>query len=133
MGGPAGRTTGHVSASWDILPTFVDLAGGAPPSGIDGISMLPVLLGRPLDQPRHTSLYWELGRRQAVRSGDWKLVRQTDKQDATTTFLFNLRTDLGEQDNLADRYPRILRQMLSLARRLRTPSDVFPSVYDDGR
>lgn len=130
---PADRTTDHVSASWDILPTFLELAGGTPPSDIDGVSILPVLLDRPLEHPRHTALYWELGRRQAVRSGDWKLVRQTDKQGATTTFLFNLRTDLGEQDNLADRYPLILRQMLALAKRLRTPSDVFPSVYDDGR
>ncbi|MDY7108830.1 MAG: sulfatase-like hydrolase/transferase [Planctomycetota bacterium] len=130
---PAGRTSDHPCASWDLLPTFIELAGGEPPPDIDGISMLPVLLGRPLDQGRHTTFYWELGRQQALRAGDWKLLRRTSRKDETTIFLFNLRTDPGEQENLADRYPAIREQMLSLIRRVRTPSDVFLSVYDDGR
>jgi len=130
---PAGRTTDHVSASWDILPTFVELAGGDPPAETDGISFLPTMLGRSADQPAHPALYWELGARQAVRAGDWKLVRRTDEKGNTTAMLFNLREDLGETRDVAGEHPDALRRMLNLARKMRTPSETFPSTYDDGR
>ena len=42
-----GSTSDHVSASWDILPTCAELAGVRAREGIDGLSMLPTLLGQP--------------------------------------------------------------------------------------
>lgn len=43
-------------AFWDVLPTFAELAGLRPPSGLDGVSIVPTLKGR--SQPAHTLLYW---------------------------------------------------------------------------
>ena len=43
-------------AFWDVLPTFAELAGLEPPSGLDGVSIVPTLKGR--SQPAHTLLYW---------------------------------------------------------------------------
>ena len=40
----AGSTSDHVSAMWDLMPTFCEIAGTIPPEGIDGISFLPALL-----------------------------------------------------------------------------------------
>ncbi|MFQ5811206.1 MAG: arylsulfatase, partial [Armatimonadota bacterium] len=68
----AGAVSEHVSAFWDVLPTFAELAGGEPPADIDGISMAPTLLGRSDEQKQHEYLYWEHKGAQAVRLGDWK-------------------------------------------------------------
>jgi len=43
-------------AFWDVLPTFAELAGGDVPAGLDGISILPTLLGN--TQKEHDYLYW---------------------------------------------------------------------------
>ena len=67
---PAGRTSTHPWAHWDMLPTFVDLAGGKVPGDIDGMSMARALRGE--SQPTHPYFYWEFherGFQQAVRMG----------------------------------------------------------------
>ena len=53
----AGSTSNHISAHWDLFPTFCELAGTNPPEGLDGISFLPTLLGK--EQEKHEHLYWE--------------------------------------------------------------------------
>ena len=55
---PPGTTSDQVWAFWDFLPTAAELAGVEPPKGIDGISMLPDILGK--KQRSHEFLYWEL-------------------------------------------------------------------------
>ena len=40
-----GSTTDHISAFWDIMPTFAEILGKNLDSNIDGISFLPTLLG----------------------------------------------------------------------------------------
>ena len=54
-----------------------ELAQAKPQEKIDGISMVPTLLGQPQTN-RHDFLYWEFherGFQQAVRMGDWKAIR----------------------------------------------------------
>ncbi len=75
----AGTTSDHVSGFEDWLPTILELAGAkdAIPAGTDGVSLAPALLGQK-QEPR-PFLYREspgYGGQQAVRVGDWKLVRQ---------------------------------------------------------
>ena len=43
-------------AFWDVLPTFAELAGLEAPRGLDGVSIVPTLMGR--SQPAHALLYW---------------------------------------------------------------------------
>lgn len=51
---PAGVTTDALTDFTDLLPTFVDLAGGSVPEAleVDGISIAPLILGRARDTPR---------------------------------------------------------------------------------
>ena len=119
----AGSTSGHISAFWDFLPTCCELIGENPPGNIDGISMLPTLLGHPEKQNKHDLLYWELRGQQAIRMGDWKAVRTRPNGKIE---LYNLSTDLAEQHNVADKNPEILARMAELLRTARTKSDVFP-------
>lgn len=44
---PEGQVSEHLSAAWDLLPTVTDLVGAETPKGLDGISMMPALRGRP--------------------------------------------------------------------------------------
>ncbi|HEY8505201.1 MAG TPA: arylsulfatase [Gemmataceae bacterium] len=127
----AGSTTDHPSAFWDLMPTVLEAVGAEPPGDIDGISFLPTLLGKG-GQKQHEYLYWELGNQQAVRAGDWKLVRvwnRKTKQPAEE--LFNLKEDLAESKDLAGERPAELARMRRLMEQARTPSEVFPSPFYD--
>ena len=123
-----GQTSGYVGASWDFLPTFAELAGAPAPTGIDGQSIVPTLLGD-LPQSAREPLYWETvaGGHQAVRMGDWKGLRlgAAKKPDAPIQ-LFNLATDPGETTDVAEGYPDIASKVAALLKSSRVPSPEFP-------
>jgi arylsulfatase A-like enzyme len=128
---PAGSVSDHVSGFQDLLPTLAELLGFDPPTDIDGVSMLPTLLGQSEKQPQHELLYWELGRQQAARKADWKLYRRQTNA-GLETMLFDLKNDIGEQHNLAEERPEILKMMVAAAAQARTPSQDFPSpIYGE--
>ncbi len=121
----ANSTSDEPWAFWDFLPTACDLAGASAPQGIDGISMLPTLLGKP--QEGHEFLYWEFHERgfnQAVRMGPWKGVRN-DRIDLPVE-LFDLRTDISEQHNVARQHPDVVARIDEIMRTQRTESELWP-------
>jgi arylsulfatase A len=124
----AGSSTGLVSAFWDVMPTVAELAGVDAPDNIDGISFLPTILGQK-GQKEHEYMYWEFherGGRQAVLKGNWKLVRyQVFNPSETTTELYDLNTDPGEEKNIADENADIVKELSLIMSEARTPSDVF--------
>jgi arylsulfatase A-like enzyme len=125
----AGSETDHISAFWDIFPTVAEISGASVPEDIDGISFLPTLLGNPENQKEHEYMYWEFherGGRQAVRKGNWKLVKYNVLDpEKTTTELYNLETDLGEENNVAEQHPEIVEELLKIMKNARTESEVF--------
>ena len=125
----AGTQTDHISAFWDVMPTVAELAGTNAPDNIDGISFLPTLLGQE-DQKQHDYLYWEFhekGGRKALRKGDWKLVSyNVNNPEKTTVELYDLSADLGEENNLADEHPELVKELQQLMEQARTESEVFP-------
>ncbi len=122
---PAGTISDQVWAFWDFLPTAAELAGAVPPAGIDGISVLPTLLGqRPARA--HEFLYWEFherGSKQAVRMGDWKAIRL---QPGAPLALYNLRSDLGETNDVAAGQPEVVRRIEDYLETARTESKEWP-------
>jgi arylsulfatase A-like enzyme len=126
----AGSVTDHISAFWDFLPTCCDIAGIKTPEGIDGISMLPTLLGQSAKQKKHEFLYWEFheqGKRQAVRMGHWKGVRQNVAKNPNGPIeLYYLKDDIGEQHDVAKQHPQIVAKIEDLMRSARTPSENWP-------
>jgi arylsulfatase A-like enzyme len=120
----AGSKSDQVWAHWDFLPTVAEIAGVKPPANIDGISMLNGLLGR--RQRSHEFLYWEFHERgfsQAVRMGDWKAVR---KGPDSPLELYDLKNDLGEQNNVADKHPEIVKKIEDYLKSARTESELWP-------
>ena len=69
-----GTTSDLLTTFVDFLPTAAELAGAPAPPGLDGISIVPTLLGRQ-QKVRHDFVYFEIYEpffQQAVRWGDWK-------------------------------------------------------------
>lgn len=126
--------TDHISAFWDIFPTFTDIVKAENPKNIDGISMLPLLLGDTDNQKEHDYLYWEFherGGRQAIRKGQWKAVKYNVFKNPNAPFeLYNLSEDIGEERNVANEHPDVLEEMENILKGARTPSNVFR--FNDG-
>jgi len=122
----AGSVTDLISGFWDFLPTCAVLAGFRAPKDTDGISMVPTLLGKSKKQKRHKFLYWEFheqGKKQAVRMGDFKGVRlNAAKKPNGPIELYNLKTDIGEKNNIADKHPDIVAQIARYMKQARVPS-----------
>jgi arylsulfatase A-like enzyme len=123
-----GSTSDHVSAFWDMLPTFCDIAEIKAPTDIDGISILPTLLRE--NQRKHDYLYWEFteqGGKQAIRKGDYKAVKLGVLENPDSEIqLFNLANDLQEEKNIADQHPEIIKEMQILFDQGRIESKEFP-------
>jgi arylsulfatase A-like enzyme len=112
-------------AFWDLLPTAAAVANAKLPEKLDGLSLLPTLLGKPQTN-RHDFLYWEFherGFQQAVRMGDWKAVRP---QASAPLELYNLSTDPGEQQNVAAKHPEIVARIEEYLKTARTESEHWP-------
>jgi arylsulfatase A-like enzyme len=124
----SGTTAEQVSAFWDMVPTFTELAGVEPPQNIDGISLVPTLLGQG-KQPAHKYLYWEFherGGRVAVRMGKWKGVRyDVLKQPGGPLELYDLSKDPGEKSNIAAAHPETAARIEAIMKSARTESDIF--------
>ena len=127
-----GRVSDKVFAHWDFLPTACELAGIAPPSGIDGISYVPFLKGDGGGQKKfHDYVYFELHRpdRRGLRKGDWVILQQkvasAASPDDATLFLYNLKDDLGEKKNLARKYPEKFQEMKTLLLKARSKCRAF--------
>jgi len=120
----AGAVSSLPWAFWDVLPTMAELAGVAPPQGLDGISVMPTLLGRG-KQKEHDLLYWEFhegGSQQAVRMGPWKAVRPW----GGPIRLYDLRADLGESHDVAAAHPEVVAKIEAYLKTARTESSHWP-------
>ncbi len=121
----AGTETNHISAFWDVMPTFCDIAGIQSPEYTDGISFLPVLLGE--EQPEHEYLYWEFAGyngQQAVRMGPWKAIRKNINKGNLDIELYNLDEDIKEEKNVAADFPEMIDQMKEIMKKEHTPSTI---------
>ncbi|KAA3660938.1 MAG: sulfatase [Calditrichaeota bacterium] len=92
----------------DLLPTFFNAGGGNAKNldGLDGVDLLPYVLGKNKDRP-HQTLYWKKENRGVIREGDWKLLRFPDRPAE----LYDLSKDISEVNDLAAEYPEKVREM----------------------
>lgn len=106
----AGSTYDRPVSSLDVTATALALAGVAFPTErrLDGVNLIPFLRGESQAAP-HANLFWRTGGGQsyAVRSGDWKLVRNRKQPDE----LYDLSTDIGEAKDLASARPEVVAKL----------------------
>ncbi|MGJ8643816.1 MAG: arylsulfatase [Luteolibacter sp.] len=125
----AGSESKQISAFWDMVPTFTELAGVDAPDDIDGISIIPSLLGKG-EQIDHSYLYWEFherGGRIAVRKGKWKAVKYNHFKDSGSHVeLYDLSNDRSETKDVSGDYPEIVQELVKLMKEAHTESEIFP-------
>jgi arylsulfatase B len=95
--------------SIDATATALELGrANAQPAKMDGRSLLPLLTGV-TDAAPHDALFWRVGKKNAVRQGAWKLVR-----DGGAWQLYNLAHDIGEAKDLAPGEAKRVAELSSL-------------------
>ncbi|HEX6223075.1 MAG TPA: sulfatase-like hydrolase/transferase [Chryseolinea sp.] len=105
-----GSSTEQLAITMDWTKTILAAANSKGPSSMsDGINLLPILTGKSKVIDR--DLYWRTSqhrKQKAMRLGDWKWL-----VDDSGEYLFNLKNDPGESNNLKDVEPKILTGMKS--------------------
>lgn len=137
---PAGVVQDAPAMNIDVFPTLLALAGIGLPSDrvIDGRSLRDVLLspGRSAQAqaPAREFYFYHQGTLEAVRVGDWKLIRSINhyvwplpvnrvlgwlsrQTTGPLPLLYDLQGDPGEAYNLADRHPDRVRELTQVMTR----------------
>ena len=126
---PAGSSSGALTNTMDLLPTFATISGGKTPADriIDGKDIWPILNGKSKGHPRDAFFYYQMDQLQAVRSGNWKLFVAMDQKKRNwgkpegkkALALFNLAADIHEDNNVAAENPAVVKQLLAHAQAAR--------------
>ena len=140
---PAGGKYEPMVSSLDIYATCMAVAGLDLPDDreYDGVNLIPYLTGKNKNNP-HEILCWRAGWGNAIRKGNWKLVWKRDRAKTKQSFkkqglplpaktdlpvysdrggelyeekpeLYDLSKDVSETTNLYDKYPEIVKELIS--------------------
>lgn len=127
-------TTDFMCSFWDMLPTFAEMTGNKAKSSVDGISLMPLLTGKG-KQRQHEYFYFEFqeaGGRQAVRKGDWKLIRLKASQgDRSVYELYNLAADPSETTDLLASEPQKVKELKAIMEKAHVYDPNWPLLENE--
>jgi arylsulfatase A-like enzyme len=116
-----GRVSDYLGYFPDVLPTIAEVTGARAPADIDGLSLLPELIGEAAagrQQAQHEYLYWETGGWTAIRQAQWRAVRPKAGQPWE---LYDVALDPSESSDIATAKPDLLAKLTTLAERAHEP------------
>ena len=129
---PSTRVNNELVTAMDILPTILNISGSSQPrmNPIDGQNIWPILIGKKGAKSPHEAFFFvSKNEIQAVRSGKWKLHvphkyrivksagadgmpgEQDNSGGEIGLSLYNLDKDPSEQNNVANKNPKIVEQL----------------------
>ena len=135
-----GTICNKLASTIDILPTLAAITNSPlPEKKIDGVNILPLLLGDENANPRESFLYYyRKNSLEAVRKGNWKLVfahpgrtyigfkpgvdgvpGETNENFKFEEELYDLRRDQGERYDVKAYYPEVVADLKKLADKAR--------------
>lgn len=106
---PEGKVYDLPVISIDISRTALELGGAKIVPKLEGVNLIPFLSGARAEPP-HEALFWWSGDKWAVRSGEWKLLREKGMAEPQ---LFQLSNDIAEEDDRATSDPDRVGQLRS--------------------
>jgi arylsulfatase A-like enzyme/Flp pilus assembly protein TadD len=104
-GVPAGARVTQQVRTIDLLPTLLELLGGLPPAGVQGVSLVPALEGSEVatEPSYHETLFPKMNmgwaELRALRTSRWKYIQ------APRPELYDLAADPKETTNVIERFP----------------------------
>ena len=120
---PAGTECNELMGTIDLLPTIAELTKTPLPKDkkIDGLNAASLLEGGN-DSPRKEFIYYtSRGDLEGLRQGKWKILVKKKrkprnagknwKAPAPEVLLFDIKNDLGEKNNLADKNPKKVKEL----------------------
>jgi arylsulfatase len=144
---PAGSVCGEMACAIDLLPTIAKLIGAPlPKHKIDGLDVWPLLVGQKDARNPHEAYFfygvpfgsWSGAQLESVRTREWKLIvphsyrtlggrkpgmdgwpGEYVKQPLRAAELYDMRADIEEKQNVAEKHPEIVKRMLDLAEQCR--------------
>jgi arylsulfatase B len=106
---PAGHVVTQPVISVDATATALEVAGITKTKNkLDGVTLMPLLTGKQSAAP-HEDLFWRMGKKHALREGDWKIIRDQDEPWQ----LYNLTADKIETHNVAAQHLAKVQEMES--------------------
>ncbi len=127
----AGSTSDHISAFWDVMPTFADILNVDVSSKSNGISMLPTLRSKG-KQRKHEALYWEHRGEVAVRVGNWKgICYGMASDDNAPIELYDIIADVDETNDVSASHPKVVNRIREIMSREHTPNKTFPLTLSE--
>ncbi|NWJ52866.1 MAG: sulfatase [Bacteroidetes bacterium] len=137
---PEGLVCNNLASGIDILPTIATIAGAPlPKKKIDGVNILPLMLGNFEENPRKSFLYYyRRNSLEAVRNETFKLVFNhpgrtyegflpgkdgipggANENFNFTGGLYDMRRDPGERYDVSKMYPEIIKELEQIAQEAR--------------
>lgn len=126
-----GTQSGHAAYFGDWFATAAELAGTEVPSGLDSVSFVPTLLGKPDQQRAHEFLYWEFHeggfQQAALYQGRWKghLAGGPDEPIQ----LYDLKKDIAEHNDVAAQHPEIAEAISNYLKSARSESHDWKPLW----
>jgi arylsulfatase len=135
-----GTVCNNLATTMDILPTLANICDAKQPlKKIDGVDIIDLLNGKPNANPRDEFVYYyDKNNLKAIRKGNWKLVFPCISQtynspatigkdgfpgkygtDSVRLALYNLSTDPGEDRDMKEQFPEVVKQLSAIADKYR--------------
>jgi len=139
---PSGRVSDELVTSMDLMPTLARFAGTTDPQDrvIDGKDISPLIFGAEGAKTPHETFYYYRGEKlEAVRKGRWKLhfakgKAMFSREDEPMRELYDLDTDIGEETNVYDEHPDIVKELEAVAEAARADlGDELTGAEGSGR
>ena len=124
----AGTVNDQVWAFWDMLPTLAELGGGKAPEGLDGLSMVPALLGSRPGRPTTSSSTGSSTKTASSRRCGWATGRPSGSGPGGPIELYDLKTDIGETHDVAAEHPEVVARIEAYLKSAQVDSADFPIV-----
>lgn len=129
---PGGKS-GALISQVDLMATFAALAGYELPRNAaeDSHNFLPYLRGKTESPPRTSMVHNTFADQYGIREGDWVLVNVRPKapeNDMQGLELYNLKEDIGQETNLADKHPDRVKSMRALLKKIREQGHSAPRL-----
>ena len=115
-----GSRSGYAGLVFDLFPTFLEIAGAEPMSGLDARSLVSVFDGKSEDSNRTLYFVRREGNDRycgsayhAIVSGDWKLLQN---DPFSPLELYNIKVDPAETTDLMTKEPQVAKKLKAILR-----------------